>query len=214
MTVKIDVYYNNIVLIGLISDTHIGYPSDILPPHIKILKPNVSVAKLPHEVTDALRGVDLILHAGDIYVPSVLEELQAIAPVRAAWGDDDLASDFGTDPRLKKRHTLDIDGVTLWLSHVRPAIWLVDPDDNGYLLESEPGEWEDPSNMPPAPDIIVHGHTHASVVEYLNEIESNKNVLVVNPGSATFPGYVPKLGSIGLLTINGGKVKARIVPLS
>jgi len=58
------------LLIGLISDTHIDYPSASLPPQVK----------------EAFQGVDLILHAGDIWIPSVLDDLETVAPVMAAWG--------------------------------------------------------------------------------------------------------------------------------
>ena len=59
--------------IGLISDTHI---------------PDVARA-IPRNVSRAFSGVDLILHAGDIQLASVLDELERIAPVLAARGDDD-----------------------------------------------------------------------------------------------------------------------------
>ena len=59
--------------IGLISDTHIPLVAQELPP----------------QVMDVFRGVDLILHAGDIYAPSVIEELERIAPIFIAEGDDD-----------------------------------------------------------------------------------------------------------------------------
>ena len=52
--------------IGLISDTHIPQACEHLPP----------------EVFDAFRGVDLVMHAGDVYVNRVLDELSAIAPTR------------------------------------------------------------------------------------------------------------------------------------
>ncbi len=61
------------MLIGLTSDTHI-------PDHAK---------ELPSQLKEAFRGFDLILHAGDIYVVSVLGELERLAPVLAAEGDDD-----------------------------------------------------------------------------------------------------------------------------
>ncbi len=54
--------------IGLIADTH------------GLLRP---------EAVEALRGVDLILHAGDIGTPSVLEALSAVAPVEAIAGNVD-----------------------------------------------------------------------------------------------------------------------------
>ena len=59
--------------IGLISDTHIREPSE----------------RLHEKVREVFQGVDLILHAGDIYNPSVLDELERMAPVLAAAGDDD-----------------------------------------------------------------------------------------------------------------------------
>ena len=59
--------------IGLLSDTHIPETEKKLPP----------------ELIEAFQGVDLILHAGDIYVPSVLDDLQRIAPVLDARGGAD-----------------------------------------------------------------------------------------------------------------------------
>ena len=59
--------------IGLLADTHIPRDVKMLPPHVKV----------------ALDGVDLILHAGDIYLLTVLDELEAIAPVIAARGNGD-----------------------------------------------------------------------------------------------------------------------------
>ena len=49
-------------VVGLVSDTH------------GLLRP---------EIFSALEGVDLILHAGDVGGRSILDELSAIAPVRA-----------------------------------------------------------------------------------------------------------------------------------
>ncbi len=54
--------------IGLISDTHI---------------PEVTKS-LPQEVKETFKDVDLILHAGDIYLPRVLDGLARFAPVLAA----------------------------------------------------------------------------------------------------------------------------------
>ena len=51
------------VIVGVISDTH---------------NPSVGVLP-PPEVAIAFQGVDVILHAGDIYVPSCLDWLEAIA---------------------------------------------------------------------------------------------------------------------------------------
>ena len=69
------------MLVGLLSDTHIMSPSETLPP----------------QIYSAFNGVDLILHAGDIWIPSVLDELASIAPVKSAWGDGDMEADLGDD---------------------------------------------------------------------------------------------------------------------
>ena len=59
--------------IGLISDTHI-------PDSRKELWP---------QVFTAFRGVDLILHAGDIYDLGVIDALREVAPIYAARGNGD-----------------------------------------------------------------------------------------------------------------------------
>jgi putative phosphoesterase len=57
-------------MVGLISDTH------------GLMRP---------EALDALRGSDLILHAGDVGKPEILDALRAIAPVVAVRGNVDTA---------------------------------------------------------------------------------------------------------------------------
>ena len=173
------------MLIGLLSDTHIAWPSETLPPQIK----------------DAFRGVDLILHAGDIWVPSVLDELESLAPVIAAWGDDDLEKDLGGDSRMIKGRSLLLDGVTLWLSHVKPRYELINPNGESYFSRPSPQPIEDP------PDVVVFGHTHFATIEHYED------VLLVNPGSVTYPNYLPKLGTVALLTLTSGEVEAHLVQL-
>ena len=59
--------------IGVVADSHVGEYLDALPAG----------------VLEALDGCDLVLHAGDLSVPSVLEDLEAVAPVVAVRGDHD-----------------------------------------------------------------------------------------------------------------------------
>ena len=183
---KPDILYSNggKLLIGLISDTHIAFPHEKLPP----------------QIGDALRGVDLILHAGDIWIPSVLDELEVVAPVKAAWGDDDMPADLGNDRRMMDGYCLLLEDVSLWLTHVKPRYALLDPDKESY--QALPVGPKDP------PRVVVYGHTHFAKIEHYN------GTLLVNPGSATVPNYVPKLGTVAILTINSGEVEACLVPLA
>ncbi len=173
------------MLIGLISDTHIATLDE----------------KLPSQLNTVFRGVDLILHAGDIWVPSALDELETIAPVIAAWGDDDMEADMGGDSRMVKERNLSLSGATVWLVHEKPAYGLIVPREKIFSSRSIT---ETPSRPP---DVVVYGHTHRA------EIENYKGVLLVNPGSATWPNNVPELGTVALLTIDSGEVSARILTL-
>jgi len=169
--------------IGLISDTHIPFERKELPP----------------QVLETFQGVDLILHAGDIYAHAVLDELEHIAPVLAALGDDDYSA---PDPRIKEKHILKLEGQTLWLIHEGPHIpisplWLslrqnrISPEKDKYSR----------------PDIIVFGHEHRTVVERCD------GVLYINPGSPTLLNYQPGLGTVGILELNSGKADVHIIHL-
>ena len=167
--------------IGLISDTHI---------------PDVEKA-LPAELLKAFQGVELILHAGDIYIPSVLDDLEHIAPVLAARGDDDYG-DTLTDRRVKSRHVLNLEGQTLWLIHERPY---------PYRFPSLQASNSQVQRDPDAPDIVVFGHEHRTVVH------DHNGVLFVNPGSPTFLHYRRGLGTIGILNLDSGQPQVQILQL-
>ena len=167
--------------IGLLSDTHIPGAAQALPP----------------QIAEAFRDVDLILHAGDIYVSSVLDELERIAPVLAASGDDDWGNILA-DKRVKSRHVLKLEGQTLWLVHERPY-----PYKFPSLQTGSSPEQRDPD----APDIVVFGHEHATLVR------DYKGVLFVNPGSPTFLNYRRGLGTVGILDIDSGQAQVQILQL-
>src|SRR2546423_5379439 len=78
--------------LGLISDTH------------GLLRPGVR---------DALGGVALILHAGDVGGSGILEELRLIAPVRAVSGNTDPPD----DPELALEIMMNVEGVSVHVSH-------------------------------------------------------------------------------------------------
>ena len=171
--------------IGLLSDTHIPVDAKVLPGQIK----------------EIFRDVDFILHAGDIYLISVLDELERIAPVLAVEGDDD-DYDIANDRRVKKKHSLTIEGVTISLTHTEPGLgpWSVFPNSKENLEEAS-------FKYNNVADIMVFGHSHVP------KVENRGGFLLVNPGSPTFPYYVHRPGTVALLTINSGDVEVCIVQL-
>lgn len=174
--------------IGLISDTHIP----------------VAAPQLWPEIVDALRGVDLIMHAGDLMVAEVIDWLEELAPVMAVSGNGDYTgfqrSTPPEDPRLSESKVLVAEGgLRIGLVHdfqlpEAPPLRTVD----GLMSHYFGG----PVN------VIVRGSTHAA------EITTVKGVLIVNPGSPTFPNHQSaRLGTVGYLEIEGGRVRPSIVQL-
>ena len=167
--------------IGLISDTHVSRHEE----------------NLPQEVKEIFLGVDLILHAGDIYLLSVLDELGAIAPVQAVRGNGDIR--LPNDPRLKDNIVLDLlgfrIGVTHGIDHPEPA-WRTLEDAMQYEFGGRV-------------DILVFGDSHMDVLEIF------KGVFLVNPGSPTFPRQIKEKGTVALLEVNStGTAGARIISIA
>jgi uncharacterized protein len=152
-------------LIGLISDTH------------GLLRPSVH---------GALDGVDLILHAGDVGGPEILEELRIIAPVQAVFGNTDMPG----DPHLQKEIIITSGGISLHVSHGHE----VGSPTPGRLLAAYPQ------------DVLVYGHTHRQLVSRVD------GRLVINPGAAG-PRRFDLQPSVARLTIADGKAEVEIVPL-
>ena len=155
------------MLIGLIGDTHL--PGSVRDPW--------------PEVAEAFRGVDLILHAGDIVSHRVLDWLENIAPVLAALGNNDFDMD---DPRVKPTQMLELEGWRLGLLHDVTS---------GVRLEKPP-------------DILVSGHTHFERLDYINGVvEVNPGSPTLPHHQST------RLGTVGILDLNSERLKAAIVKL-
>lgn len=146
---------------------------------------------------EAFRGVDLILHAGDIYELKVLDELEKIAPVLAAKGDDDYAR---TGTRVRVKHSLELEGYRLWLTHISPSFLAA----RSWLKATLPEPEEEEEGNP---DIFVFGHEHRTVVE------NRGGILYINPGSPTLLNYQRGLGTVGILTLDSGKPDVNIIQL-
>ncbi len=175
--------------IGLISDTHIPEACE----------------HLPERVFEVFAGIDLVMHAGDVYVNRVLDELARIAPVIAALGNGDEGLDghrFRLDPdqRVREAHLLEIEGVRIGLVHAIPT-----PDETSEEVFARAMDAQFGGPV----DVIVQGHSHVEGVMRFGA------TLVVNPGSATLPrNLVGVPGTVAILEIrDGGRVTAEIIGL-
>lgn len=86
-----------IMLIGLISDTHI-------PDRAR---------QIPEKVLESFENVDLIIHAGDLTTQSVIDELEKIAPVVAIQGNMDRVAGLN----LPKAQIIEVEGVKIGVAH-------------------------------------------------------------------------------------------------
>jgi hypothetical protein len=121
-------------IIGILSDTH------------NLLRP---------EAVNALKGSEIIIHAGDIGSPEVINRLKNIAPVYAVRGNTDSSFPEGTLPTTD---LIEISKKYLYVIHNMDEID-VDPVAAGF-------------------NAVISGHSHKSNIEYKN------GVLFINPGSA------------------------------
>jgi hypothetical protein len=156
--------------VGVISDTHVP----------------ATVKSLPPRVFQIFKGVDLILHAGDIVELSVLDELRTIAPVEAVAGNMD-----GNDVHLHLPHKkiMNLGKYTVGLIHGKYKI-----DIQREMIRKE---FDAPV------DLIVYGHSHAP---FWGRVDG---IYFLNPGSPTDTRYAP-YNSVALLDL-GDELRAEII---
>ena len=171
--------------IGLIADTHIPEARATLWP----------------QVYDAFEGVDCIFHGGDVHDLALLDELEKVAPVYCARGNGEDGSGGRPiqpeDPRVKYVWTVEIEGLTVGLTHYIP----VEEGPPGLTLDRFVARyWPEKT-----PDVIVSGDSHT---ELIAEIDG---ILCVNPGSPTYPhNYDTQYGTIGFLDIDKDRADASV----
>jgi uncharacterized protein len=149
-------------VVGLISDTH------------GLLRP---------EAKRALAGVDLIIHAGDIGAPEVLEELRAVAPLHAVRGNNDRGAWARAIPPTE---SLELEGASIYVLHDLNELDL-DPAAAGFAA-------------------VVAGHSHRPAVK------THDGVLYINPGSAG-PRRFSLPVAVGFLEIVAGEARGRVTEI-
>jgi putative phosphoesterase len=142
--------------LGIISDTH------------GLLRP---------EILPLLKGVDQILHLGDVGKPEILRELEKIAPVTAIRGNIDRDGECARLPETDVVLIEEPGGASHYL----------------YMLHDLKTIHLDPAAAKFA--AVLYGHTHAPNYHH------KKGVLYFNPGSCG-PRRFDLPVSVGLLTIN------------
>lgn len=142
----------NNFLVGIISDTH------------GLLQP---------AAIEVFKGTDLIIHAGDVGKPDILEDLKAIAPVEAVRGNMDMDNWAHKLPETK---LIEVGSVLLYVIH------------DVYKIDIKPAK--------AGISAIIHGHTHKP-----SSIEDHNGVLFLNPGSVTQPRFNSP-ASVALLHVN------------
>jgi putative phosphoesterase len=177
--------------IGVISDTHV-------PDRVRNLHPQVlSILKEAR--------VDLILHAGDVCAPSVLEELGEIAPVIAVAGNRDWF--FGGKFPLKEQ--INIGGIKLGIAHGHDGLLNYVWGKFRYIFEGY--RLKTLVNLLngalPKANVIVFGHSHRPENTWID------GKLYFNPGSAGI-GRFRLQPSMGILTIDREeRIRGRIIYL-
>jgi putative phosphoesterase len=153
--------------IGIISDTH---------------------GLLRAQVFEVFAGVEHILHAGDVGDPGILDELEAIAPVTAVWGNVD---GFDIRKRTTEVAEIELGGVRVVVIH-------------GMQFGS-PTPQKVAAAHPDA-GLVVFGHSHRPLIQPVGA------TLAVNPGSAGRQRFRDPV-TLALADLTDGKVTARLVDL-
>jgi putative phosphoesterase len=149
-------------LIGVISDTH------------GLVRP---------EALRALKETELIIHAGDIGTPEVVQALQSVAPVVAVRGNNDKGRWAREFP---KTEVVEVEKFLIYVLHDIKELE-VDPAAAGFR-------------------VVISGHSHRpSVVE-------RDGVLFLNPGSAG-PRRFKLPVAVALLQVKDASVDAEVLEL-
>lgn len=148
--------------IGVISDTH------------GLLRP---------EALEALRGSEMIIHAGDVGRREIIDTLSTIAPVTAVRGNTDCGSFVRTLPETQ---VVEIGSTWVYILHDLHELDL-DPMTSGI-------------------GVVVFGHSHRPLSEL------REDILYLNPGSAG-PRRLHLPVSVAMLEMRDGSVEGNIIPL-
>jgi uncharacterized protein len=145
-----------------------------------------SSRRLPDAVFAELEDADLVLHAGDVLVPELLDELRGFAPVHAVLGNNDVAELAAV---LPEETTIEVDGVRIGMVH-----------DSGPRA----GRERRMRRRFPDADIVVFGHSHIPMA-----LDGVDGQVLLNPGSPTERRRQPT-HTYGVIEVQDGTVRTSI----
>jgi putative phosphoesterase len=147
-------------------------------------------ARLPANLLPELRRADVILHAGDVTSPDVLDELASFVTVHVALGNGDGpgVAAWGAMDEVR----LDLGGLAVAMVH------------NSGPRTGREGRL---TRRFPEARLIVFGHSHIPI-----DVE-HQGVRLFNPGSPTWKRRQPA-PTYGIVLIERGRVRTRIVELA
>jgi uncharacterized protein len=154
------------VKLGLISDTH-GF--------------------LDPRLTRIFKGVDHILHAGDIGPDFLIAQLESIAPVTAVLGNND------NSPCFPLTQVVALGEVKFLVRHIVTPRALTDELKARVAKEK--------------PNVVMFGHSHQKFDQVVNSVR------FVNPGYAGKPKFGAER-SVALMEVSGKKLEVRFVKLT
>jgi putative phosphoesterase len=146
--------------------------------------------ELPRTVTDALEGVDLIIHAGDFTSMDLYHELRAFGPLKAVHGNMD-------DPELceilPEKLIFDLEGRRIGLMH-------------GFGAPYRLGDRVIRKFSEERIDLVIFGHSHRA------QIKEISGTTLLNPGSPT-DHYFATRQSFAMIEIGDFGIKPEIIYL-
>jgi putative phosphoesterase len=149
---------------------------------------------LTDDADEALAGVDLIVHAGDVGPVEVLDRLERLAPVHGVYGNVDGRPVRGRLPEWVK---FDVAGVRFLVTHIggHPKRWA--PGVAPVLGAERPG-------------VFVCGHSHILRIE---RVPAFGGMLYLNPGAAGRQGFHQVKTCVRLRVEGGAARQAEVIHL-
>jgi putative phosphoesterase len=158
------------VILAIISDTH-------LPRGMR---------RIPDACVERMRAADAILHAGDLFEPSVLRGLESYGPpVHAVRGNVD-----SPELRMRLPATRIVEGRIAMIHDAGPA----------------PGRLHRMRRMFPSVEAVVFGHSHMPLHEEQDGFQ------IFNPGSPTERRRAPR-HTMGMVTVTTDRLEFELIEL-